>query len=454
MKVYVSLTSIYDNQTSLLMTLKSIESQTRLPDKCYLYLSEEPYLLDKGFNGKQMNPDLKVYLNNHSTLFEIRWVSNIGPYRKLLPLLSEKMNEDCLIITIDDDTEYNSSLISDYVNDWQVHHCCIAYRGFTMYIGNTMREITYEHRDKLNPKSIYNFHTGKGGVVYHPKFFKKTGNLIFDRNIYRECCETGDDIWFNFMRIANNVDCYVRDYPYMRHDYSTVHSLYGNFNMKNNLNTINIQKTVSKLMDMGVLIDSRTKLVFDSNSYWEDRYKNKGNSGDGSYGDKAIFKGQFLSQLIRNNHIKSIIDYGVGDGNQLKFINTQGTKYIGLDVSETAIQKCRRMFSGDLTKTFIEFKNYDHNVKADLVISSDVIYHLIDDTIYHQYMRNLFTMSRKYVVIHAVDNDYKQAQHVLFRKFTPYVETHYPAWKLTTFVHNSLWVGEAGKMGFYVFEKT
>jgi hypothetical protein len=74
MKIYVSLTSIYDNQSSLLFTLKSIESQTRQPDKCYVYLSEEPYLLDKGFINKQMNPELREYLSTErcSELFEIK----------------------------------------------------------------------------------------------------------------------------------------------------------------------------------------------------------------------------------------------------------------------------------------------------------------------------------------------------------------------------------------------
>lgn len=90
MKIYVSLTSIKQNQTILQKTLLSIKNQDLLPDKCYLFLSEEPYLRDEGFINKELNEDLKMLLDND--MFEIRWVPNIGPYRKILPLLFEKKN--------------------------------------------------------------------------------------------------------------------------------------------------------------------------------------------------------------------------------------------------------------------------------------------------------------------------------------------------------------------------
>ena len=82
--------------------------QTRLPDKICLYLSEEPYLLDDGFKDKKItNSELLKYINDNS-IIDIKWVKNIGPYRKLLPLLKDKWDEDCIIITIDDDTIYDT----------------------------------------------------------------------------------------------------------------------------------------------------------------------------------------------------------------------------------------------------------------------------------------------------------------------------------------------------------
>ena len=63
MKTYISLTSIKDNQPSLIYALKSIQNQTQQPDKCFLYLSEEPYILDKGFKNKKLDKDLDELIN-------------------------------------------------------------------------------------------------------------------------------------------------------------------------------------------------------------------------------------------------------------------------------------------------------------------------------------------------------------------------------------------------------
>ena len=103
--VYVAMTSIFGRQSLLLNTLKSIKDQTLQPTKCYIYLSEEPYLVDSGFTNKQLkHQELEQFLDSHQDLFEVRWTKNTGPYRKLLPLLKDKWNEDCVIITLDDDS--------------------------------------------------------------------------------------------------------------------------------------------------------------------------------------------------------------------------------------------------------------------------------------------------------------------------------------------------------------
>lgn len=52
--VYVSLTSIFKNQSKLLRTLVSITKQTYSPNKIFLYLSETPYILDSGFKKKKI----------------------------------------------------------------------------------------------------------------------------------------------------------------------------------------------------------------------------------------------------------------------------------------------------------------------------------------------------------------------------------------------------------------
>jgi hypothetical protein len=55
--------------------------------------------------------------------------------------------------------------------------------------------------------------------------------------------------------------------------------------------------------------------------YWENRYKNGGNSGEGSYALKAEYKANVLNNYIQKLNIKSIIEFGCGDGNNLLFYN-------------------------------------------------------------------------------------------------------------------------------------
>ena len=129
--IYISLTSIFKNQDILLKTLQSIIKQTRQPDKIFLYLSEESYILDTGFKDKKItNSNLLKFINDNSVI-DIKWVKNTGPYRKLLPLLKDKWEEDCIIITIDDDTVYDKNLVRNLLYDYNQHKCVIGYRGFT-----------------------------------------------------------------------------------------------------------------------------------------------------------------------------------------------------------------------------------------------------------------------------------------------------------------------------------
>jgi hypothetical protein len=199
--------------------------------------------------------------------------------------------------------------------------------------------------------------------------------------------------------------------------------------------------------------------MFDSKKFWDDRYKNGGNSGAGSYNNLATFKAEIINNFIENNKIKSIIDYGVGDGNQLKLINTENKTYTGIDVSEFILNKCNEIFKNDNTKQFIHIDNIN-NLQGDLVMSNDVIYHLIEDKVYNDYMYNLFSMSKKYVIIYAHDEDINHCLHVKFRKFSTYIDNNFPEWKLIQIIPNKYPQLKLGKdnektsvCDFYIYQK-
>ena len=55
-----------------------------------------------------------------------------------------------------------------------------------------------------------------------------------------------------------------------------------------------------------------------SMDYWNERYSSGGNSGTGSYGELAFYKADFINKFIDANQILSVVEFGCGDGNQLK----------------------------------------------------------------------------------------------------------------------------------------
>jgi SAM-dependent methyltransferase len=195
---------------------------------------------------------------------------------------------------------------------------------------------------------------------------------------------------------------------------------------------------------------------FDSQEYWEQRYKNNGTSGEGSYNHFANFKADFLNTFVEKAGVKSILEFGCGDGNQLQL--ARYPSYVGFDVSPTSIRLCKKMFSEDITKKFY-LSSEPVQLKGDLTLSLDVIYHLIEDNVYHSYMETLFRSSTRWVIVYSSNtnnNECLQSIHVKHRRFTDWVQDCAPKFKLVQHVPNKYPLGLYGVKGsfadFYVFE--
>lgn len=195
----------------------------------------------------------------------------------------------------------------------------------------------------------------------------------------------------------------------------------------------------------------------DSRSYWEERYARKGNSGSGSYGRLAEFKARILNKFVEKENIQSVIEFGCGDGSQTML--AKYPTYIGYDVSHKSIELCKAKFPNDKTKHFFHVSEFDSN-KADLTLSLDVIYHLVEDDIYEKYMRDLFNASSKFVVIYAsnFDESSTDVKHVRHRNFTNWVKGSAPEFSLIDVIKNEFPFDETDPdntsfADFYVFEK-
>ncbi|MFZ0884179.1 MAG: class I SAM-dependent methyltransferase [Candidatus Acidiferrales bacterium] len=203
----------------------------------------------------------------------------------------------------------------------------------------------------------------------------------------------------------------------------------------------------------------RIRLVqFNSSSYWDSRYAKGGNSGNGSYGELAKFKAGVINDFVADNQITSVIEFGCGDGNQLSL--AKYPRYVGIDVSPTALRRCQEHFHRDTTKTFLPYDEpAAYAERAELTLSLDVIYHLVEDEIYEKYMGHVFEAATRFVIVYS-DNEEapRDMIHVRHRKFSNWIEQHQPAWRLIRHIPNKFpWDPETQRgsfADFWIYEKS
>lgn len=191
--------------------------------------------------------------------------------------------------------------------------------------------------------------------------------------------------------------------------------------------------------------------------YWAERYASGGNSGIGSYDQLAEFKAEILNAFVAEKNTESIIEFGCGDGNQLTL--ARYPKYLGFDVSPDALALCRERFKNDPTKTFKLVREY-RGEQASLVLSLDVVYHLVEGEVFEQYMKRLFQTAQKHVIVYSSNSETlnaTRAAHEKHREFTAWVQENEPSWRLIQHIPNRYPYRRDDKTGsfadFYIFEK-
>lgn len=217
------------------------------------------------------------------------------------------------------------------------------------------------------------------------------------------------------------------------------------------------QRGVGKFLSKLLGGEAKSREFPGSAAYWEARYKKGGTSGAGSYAHFAEFKAEVLNEFVAVNEVRSVIEFGCGDGNQLAL--AKYPSYFGVDVSPAAVARCRELFGADATKSFASTDEYDGR-KADLALSLDVVYHLVEDDVFERYMRTLFAAAERFVIVYASDFDGAPgatASHVRHRKFTTWIAANEPRWKLARHVPNRHPRRDDAPGGtpadFFIFEK-
>lgn len=161
---------------------------------------------------------------------------------------------------------------------------------------------------------------------------------------------------------------------------------------------------------------------FSTKQYWDERYFNGGNSGEGSYGRFASLKADFVNDVIQQLSCESILDLGCGDGNNSTLFSR--VSYTGVDISDNAIAICRSRFGSD----FRRFQSLEalkgSSDTFDLTLSLEVAMHILEEELFLEHLFLLFSRAKKAVIMMTPIIPHleglKQLKHEKSRHMLPY----------------------------------
>ncbi|WP_347232426.1 hypothetical protein [Helicobacter sp. MIT 05-5293] len=204
---------------------------------------------------------------------EIAFVQgNLRSYNKFIHALQDF--KDSIIVTADDDVIYSPDwlklLYDAYLKEPQFIHCHRAHR------------ISFDSNGEIRPyqqwqssilytqtiPSYLNFFTGVGGVLYPPHCLHED---ILKQDLFLKLCPSADDIWFFAMALlkGTKINVVKDNIPTLNDvDWDGNHdlALYRTnvFGGANDKQLANVMTHYPQLKE---------KIRFDSDEYWEIRYK-------------------------------------------------------------------------------------------------------------------------------------------------------------------------------------
>lgn len=87
--LYVSIAVISGRIRKVIKIIWSILNGIVIPTHIFLFISKDPFMMDKGIREAEIPLELQ-YLAASTDIFSIVYTDNIGPHRKLLPILQVK----------------------------------------------------------------------------------------------------------------------------------------------------------------------------------------------------------------------------------------------------------------------------------------------------------------------------------------------------------------------------
>jgi len=98
-------------------------------------------------------------------------------------------------------------------------------------------------------------------------------------------------------------------------------------------------------------------------------------SGTGSLPENNLVYMNYLSEFLKKNNVKSVVDFGCGDWQFSRYIDWTGVNYLGVDVVDSVVQANNEKFANE-NISFQTVPDLADLPECDLIISKDVLQHL------------------------------------------------------------------------------
>lgn len=193
-QILISLTSFPARINDVKYTIYSLLNQTYRPDKLILWLGAEQF-------PKRENELPKDLVRLKQNGLQINFVKDIKSFKKLVPALQQYTN--FLIVTVDDDIFYPSTLLENlYQEHIKYPDCIIAHRAHRIKFenGNIAKYSDWEPeiKNEYTTPSYLNFLTGGAGAMYHSSLLHSD---VTNEELFMKYCPKADDVWFNAMAV-------------------------------------------------------------------------------------------------------------------------------------------------------------------------------------------------------------------------------------------------------------
>jgi len=258
-KVYVSMTSLPSRLQKITSIITNIiEKQTYKVDNLSLYIpykslrTGEEYIIPEELNELE-----RKYEN-----FNIKFCDkDYGPIMKILPCLIEHENEDCIIITIDDDILLESHSIEEMINYHnKYNNSLLGFMGVLRDGYNTQ----FYHSELINEEIKQVIQLGGYRSILYPR-------KLIDNNFYKyyeELTEIhkeynipilDDDYFISNYFNKKNIDMYIirTNYPGNLESYSIYNKINIVFLDTSNIDSLNYNQNISNKLSLS------TKLIND-----------------------------------------------------------------------------------------------------------------------------------------------------------------------------------------------